>query len=147
IWNLSSRGCFAAESRVAVPNLFSRSSNAKMYAENDSRRDKPNGRCCTETETRAQDFQRHHARHARGRMVRGGRDRRRGARTASCRRRLSVPDWRVYKYRSRLRRRLSYDPRSERQRWGGFSHEFRSWNYRCHQGGEGTALAKLTPDA
>src|SRR5262249_3488240 len=34
---IQGRGRFAAESRVAVPNLFSRSSNAKMYAENDSR--------------------------------------------------------------------------------------------------------------
>src|SRR5262249_11688887 len=55
--------------------------------------------------------------------------------------------WRVYKYRSRLRRRLSYDPGSERKRCVGFFHEFRSCNYRCHQGGEGPALAKLTPDA
>jgi hypothetical protein len=54
---------------------------------------------------------------------------------------------RVYKYRSRLRRRLSYDPGSERQGCVGFFHVFRSCNSRCHQGGEGPAPAKLTPDA
>ena len=49
-----------------------------MHVENDSRWEKPNGRCCTKAEYEAQDFPRHRARYADRGMVRGGRDYRRG---------------------------------------------------------------------